>query len=233
MTSAKAALQGVIGRLLFRDATVTRVEDLGPHFRRLVLSGPALRGVTWTPGDKLQIFLPGIGTRAYTPLRWDAGTGETELLAYLHGEGPGSQWARTVKPGAAIQVFGPRGSLVVGGTPPAVVIGDETSLALARANGAPERTVLEVTDTGETRAALDALGLSGATLVARQSNEAHREVLVEAVANALQAHPGAPLVLSGRAAAIQGVRQGLKARGIGLASVKAKAYWAPGKVGLD
>jgi NADPH-dependent ferric siderophore reductase len=112
-----------------------------------------------------------------------------------------------------------------------VVFGDETSLA--RANGVPGRTVLEVTDSGETRAALDALGFSGATLVARQTNEAHREALVDAVIQALQAHPGAPLVLSGRAAAIQGVRQGLKARGVGLATVKAKAYWAPGKVGLD
>ncbi|MFY0530019.1 siderophore-interacting protein [Archangium gephyra] len=233
MTSAKAAVQGLIGRILFRDATVTRVEDVGRRFRRLVLSGPALRGVNWTPGDKLQIFLPGIGTRTYTPLRWDPSTGETELLAYLHGDGPATQWAKTASPGAALQVFGPRSSLVVGGTSPAVVFGDETSLALARANGVPGRTVLEVTDPGETRAALDALGFSGATLVARQANEAHREALVDAVIKALQAHPGAPLVLSGRAAAIQVVRQGLKARGIGLATVKAKAYWAPGKVGLD
>ncbi|KFE71975.1 siderophore-interacting protein [Hyalangium minutum] len=233
MPSATAAIQGLIGRLFFRDATVTRVEDIGRSFRRLVLSGPALREVSWTPGDKLQIFLPGIGSRTYTPLRWDSSTGETELLAYLHGDGPGTQWAKTVSAGAAIQVFGPRGSLVVGGTPPAVVFGDETSLALARANGVPGRTVLEVTSPGETQAALDALSFSGVTLVARQSNDAHREALVDAVVQALQAHPGAPLVLSGRAAAIQGVRQGLKARKVEFAAVKAKAYWAPGKVGLD
>lgn len=233
MPSAKAALQGLLGRLVFRDATITRAEEIGRHFRRLVLSGPALRGVSWTPGDKLQVFLPEVGTRTYTPLRWDSSAGETELLAYLHGDGPGTQWARTVNPGAAIQVFGPRGSLAVGGASPAVVFGDETSVALAQANGMPGRTVLEVTDPGETQAALDALRFSGATLVARQANEAHREALVDAVGQMLQAHPGAPLVLSGRAAAIQGVRQGLKARGVSLGTVKAKAYWAPGKVGLD
>lgn len=233
MPSAKAAIQGLLGRLVFRDATVTRAEEIGRHFRRLVLSGPALRGVTWTPGDKLQVFLPEVGTRTYTPLRWDPSTGETELLAYLHGDGPGTQWARTVSAGAAIQVFGPRSSLAVGGASPAVVFGDETSVALARANGVPGRTVLEVTDPGETQSALEALRFSGATLVARQANEAHREALAGAVVQALQAHPGAPLVLSGRAAAIQGVRQGLKARGVSLGTVKAKAYWAPGKVGLD
>ena len=40
-------------------------------------------------------------------------------------------------------------------------------------------------------------------------------------------------MFSGRAAAIQGVRKALKRRGVNLAGAKAKAYWAPGKVGLD
>ncbi len=67
------------------------------------------------------------------------------------------------------------------------------------------------------------------TLVERGAHER----LVEAVARALSAHPGAQLVLSGRAAAIQAVRQGLRARGVDLGGARAKAYWAPGKVGLD
>ncbi|MBM7116520.1 siderophore-interacting protein [Archangium primigenium] len=233
MTTAKAAVQGLLGRLFFRDTTVTHAEDVGRRFRRLVLSGPALRGVEWTPGDKLQIFLPDAGTRTYTPLRWDASTGETELLAYLHGDTPGARWARTVRAGAALQIFGPRSSLVVGGPSPAVMFGDETSLALARANGEPGRTVLEVSEPEETQGALDALGLRGVRLVTRRADDAHREELVDAVAQALQAHPGAPLVLSGRAAAIQGVRQGLKARGTAAPALKTRAYWAPGKVGMD
>ena len=44
MTTAKAAVQGLIGRLLFRDATVTRVEDVGRRLRlrRLVLPAASL-----------------------------------------------------------------------------------------------------------------------------------------------------------------------------------------------
>ena len=233
MPSAKAAIQGLLGRLVFRDATVTRVEDIGRHFR---LAGALRARLAWSGLDPWR-QAPGLPAGGWDEdlyaLRWDSSTGETELLAYLHGDGPGTQWARTVSAGAAIQIFGPRSSLAVGGTSPAVVFGDETSVGLALANGVPGRTVLEVTVPDETQAALDALGFSGATLVGRQANEAHREALVDAVVQALQVHPGAPLVLSGRAAAIQGVRQGLKARGVGLAAVKAKAYWAPGKVGLD
>jgi NADPH-dependent ferric siderophore reductase len=227
--TAKAFVKGVIGRLVFRDATVTRAEALGPHFRRLVLGGPGLGGATWSPGDKLQVFLPGVGTRAYTPVRWDAAAGETELLAYLHGEGPGARWARDARPGEQLQVFGPRSSLVVGGPEPRLVFGDETSLGLALANGANRPAVLEVGDPREMQPVLEALGLSVVTLVERGAHER----LVEAVARALSAHPGAQLVLSGRAAAIQAVRQGLRARGVDLGGARAKAYWAPGKVGLD
>jgi hypothetical protein len=121
----------------------------------------------------------------------------------------------------------------VGGPSPAVVFGDETSVGLAVANGDAHRVVLEVTSASETRSVLDTLGLSGATLVEREADDAHRAALVEATLQALARHPGARLVLSGRAAAIQIVRQGLKARGVALGGARAKAYWTPGKVGLD
>jgi NADPH-dependent ferric siderophore reductase len=231
MASAKAVLGGLLGRLLFRDATVTATETLTPHFRRLVLQGDALRGVSWTPGDKLQVFLPEVGTRAYTPTRWDASAGETELLVYLHGDTPSAQWARSVAVGAAAQLFGPRGSLSV--AEPCVVFGDETSVGLVKAAGAGVEAVLEATDAEETQRALAALQLAPTAVVARQPGDAHADALVNGVAAALSRRPGARLVLTGRAAAIQGVRAGLKARGVSLASARAKAYWAPGKIGLD
>jgi ferric-chelate reductase (NADPH) len=235
MASPKAFIQGLIGNVLFRDATVTRTEAVSPHFRHLVLTGPELQGVTWTPGDKVQLFLPSIGTRAYTPFRWDARTGETELLVYLHGEGPGVRWARAVRQGDAIKVFGPRASLSVGdASPPVLVVGDETSVGLALARGSSGRTVLEVTDPAETRGVLDVLGLgNSAVLVERRQGDGHHEALVDAVAAALRAQPGARLVLSGRAGGIQAVRRGLKVRGVNAMDARAKAYWAPGKTGLD
>ncbi|WP_224249357.1 siderophore-interacting protein [Hyalangium gracile] len=233
MTSAKAVLGGVLGRFIFREATVSLVEPLGARFRRLVLSSPALRGVSWTPGDKLQVFLPEAGTRAYTPTRWDSDAGETELLIYLHGDGPGTAWASSVQAGARVQVFGPRGSLVVGERTPGVIFGDETSVGLVRAHGSNGASVLEVTDARAVREVLDGLGCRATTLVERAPQDGHLGELVSALEGAVRTAPHQRLVLSGRAAAIQEVRKGLKARGVSLSEAKTKAYWAPGKVGLD
>jgi len=233
MVSPSVALQEWVGRFVFRSASVRRAELLGPRFRRIVLGGSELRDVRWAPGDKLQLFLPGVGTRTYTPVRWDTAAGETELLAFLHGEGPGARWAGGVEPGAAIRCFGPRGSLAVGGPAPAIVVGDETSLGLAVANGAAALAILEATDPAAVEPALDALGFRGVRLIHRRVDEGHLPVLADAVQEALRSRPGARLVLSGRAAAIQGVRRALRERGVALAGVRAKAYWAPGKRGLD
>ena len=194
MPSVKAILQGALGRLLFRHANVTRAEMLGPAFRRLVLNGPDLRGVKWTPGDKLQVYLSSVGMRTYTPLRWDAAAGETELIAYLHGDTPAMKWAKNVAPGDA---------------------------------------VLEATHASEVEAALAALGLTGATVIERQAADAHHEAMIDAMVRTTASHPGSNVVLSGRGVATQAVRRGLKERGIDLSRSRAKAYWAPGKTGLD
>lgn len=230
MPSVKAMLQGALGRVLFRHASITRAEMLGTAFRRLVLNGPDLRGVKWTPGDKLQVYFSSVGMRTYTPLRWDVAKGETELVAYLHGETPAMKWARNASPGDAVQLFGPRASLVVGDS---IVFGDETSVGLVAANGEGARAVLEATHASEVEAALAALGLTGTRIIERQPGDAHHEAMIDAVARSWASHSNSELVLSGRGAAIQAVRRGLKARGVNLSRSRAKAYWALGKVGLD
>jgi len=41
------------------------------------------------------------------------------------------------------------------------------------------------------------------------------------------------VVLTGKAQSIQYVSRALKIAGVGSSRIKAKAYWAPGKTGLD
>ena len=233
MPSVNERRQCALGRLLFRHASVTRAEMLGTAFRRLVLAGADLRGVKWTPGDKLQVYLSSVGMRTYTPVRWDAAAGETELIAYLHGDTPAMKWAKNVASGDAVQLFGPRDSLVVGSSPSAVVFGDETSVGLVAANGDGARAVLEATHASEVEAALGALRLTGATVIERQAADAHHEAMIDAMVRTTASHPGSNVVLSGRGVATQAVRRGLKERGIDLSRSRAKAYWAPGKTGLD
>jgi ferric-chelate reductase (NADPH) len=226
---ARTLLDQLVSGVRLRSATVTRVDVLAPHFRRIVLAGPALRGVSWEPGDKLQLLTPSLRLRTYTPTRWDAERGETELFAFLHGDGPGAHWARGAAAGQRVQLFGPRSSLALGRAAGALVVGDETSLGLAWANGPGTGAVLEVADVAEVSGVLTTIGLT-ATLIAR-SDADRADTLARAVGGALR--DGRALVLSGRAQLAAELRARLKSSGALPRMVLTKAYWAPGKTGLD
>lgn len=226
MPSAKGLLGAAFGRFIFRDATITSVRAIGEKFRLVDFEGHALRGVMWTPGDKVQVFLGGEGMRTYTPIRWDEEAGRTTFLLYVHGAAsPGAKWAGDLAAGAKCQFFGPRNSIVFRSLAPDVTLfGDETSFAAAAAlkSVRSARNVFEVENERESREALTELGLE-AVLVERRSNEEH----LETIAKALQNTPPESLVFTGRAQAIQALRQR------GLRPAKTKAYWSLGKAGLD
>ncbi len=223
MASAKAILGAVAGRFIFRHGKVSAVERLSEHFTRIDVQGKELEGAPFTPGDKVQIFLPDIGMRTYTPVTWEAD--RTWFIGYAHGEGPGSKWVRDVKQNDEVAMFGPRRSIDVSDVNgPLVVIGDETSVAVAVSltRARIDRQVivaLEATSPDETREVARRLELTQVTVTPRgQLNE------VVAAQLALGATP----VFTGRAATIQALKQQLKSRG-----GKTKAYWAEGKRGLD
>jgi NADPH-dependent ferric siderophore reductase len=139
--------------------------------------------------------------------------------------------------GDACQFFGPRHSLDLSGLgSPVVLFGDETSFGLAAAlrdspQGAGAVHVFEASDVAESRPALEAIGLGQATLIERVADDAQ---LAAAEAEALRLGAnGAHFVLTGKASSIQRISRALQAVGVGSSRVKAKAYWAPGKIGLD
>lgn len=233
-------LESALTRLFMKRATVTRVQVLSEHFRRFTLSGDALRDVRWTPGQKVQVAVGGWAYRTYTPLTWDATRGETELVVFLHGEAPGAAWGRTLKEGDECTLFGPRQSLDLASLErPALLFGDETSFGLACAlRSAPGgsdrvRLLFEVTDLQEAKAVVSELGLADAVLVERKPNDAHLPE-VEAVATTYartdQLRGG---VLSGKAPSLQFVNKQLRSLGLTGLRTQNRAYWAPGKVGLD
>lgn len=71
-----------------------------------------------------------------------------------------------------------------------------------------------------------------ATLVSRAADESHLARVLDGIQAHLDPSPGASLYLTGRAQAIQGVRSGLKARGLP-SPTATRAYWSLGKRGLD
>ena len=224
-------------RWLMRPARVAAVEVLSQHFRLVDLEGDALRGVAWVVGQKLQISMgTGLTARTYTPMSWDAERGRTRLLTFAHGDGPGSRWASQLREGDGCQFFGPRRSLDSSDFGTSIVLfGDETSFALAAAlrsiPGLRVRCIFEATDITESRPLLEAIGLGDAMVMARVADDGH--LAATAVEVAAHAASGAHFVLTGKARSIQQVSRVLKTEGVGSSRVKAKAYWAPGKVGLD
>lgn len=233
MASGKGILLGALGGLVLRDATVRAVRDVAPHFRAVELVGPALRGVDFHPGDKIQVLLPSRDVRTYTPLRWDSEAGATELLVYHHTDSPAGAWIRGLAEGDACRFVGPQRSLRRAGSGPAVLFGDETSCAAAHAFAAADPELALVLETSHEADVARALGdlAAHATLVPRSADESHLARVLDALQSRLE-RPGAALYLTGRAQAIQGVRAGLKVRA--LASPKAtRAYWSLGKRGLD
>ncbi|MBR0853106.1 siderophore-interacting protein [Bradyrhizobium liaoningense] len=225
-------------RWLMRPARVAIVKTFSPHFRLVELEGDALKDVAWTAGQKIQVAMgAGLSARTYTPMSWDAGGGRTRLLAFAHGEGPGSRWASALREGESCQFFGPRRSLELAGLEaPVVLFGDETSFGLAaalrdslQAGGALH--MFETTDVAESQQVLDAINLGAARLIPRSADDAHLAA-IEAEMLRLAAN-GAQFVLTGKASSIQRISRALKTAGVASSRMRTKAYWAPGKTGLD
>lgn len=233
---------GAIGKalikLLMRNARVSACEALGSRFRLITLEGEELRHVSWTAGEKIQVSLGSAFTsRTYTPLNWDASAGTAQILVFAHGEGPGSEWARNLQVGDHCYLFGPRRSLDPSPLPANLILfGDETSIGLAKALQEARvprtvRTILEVDSADETGTVIAALKLRNAELIERSTSTKSDAVLRALGIRIRDMDDG--FVLTGKAQSIQALRSDLKAMGIPTSNIMTKAYWAPGKRGLD
>jgi NADPH-dependent ferric siderophore reductase len=137
-------------------------------------------------------------------------------------------------------VFGPRGSLDLDALArPGLIFGDETSFGLVqalrftRSGSAGVELVLEVSSLEASRRALDALGVSGAHLVERRPDDAHLADVDALIARLHDQRAIEGWVLSGKAPSIQPLIQRLRRLGVARGRIQSKAYWAPGKTGLD
>ncbi|WP_308797900.1 siderophore-interacting protein [Agromyces silvae] len=135
--------------LVFRPVRLTARTWLAPHYVRVRLEGDALRGFD-SPGsdDHLRVFFPDgasvpdlvdtdalreFPSREYTPLAWDASGGSLDLEFVVHGHGVAGRWAAEAAVGSLVGVGGPRGSMVVDGSPAGwFLAGDETALPAIR-----------------------------------------------------------------------------------------------------
>jgi NADPH-dependent ferric siderophore reductase len=224
MSSVKGKLLR-FGSALLQRASVVACSDVGSGFRHITLRSDAPRPA---PGTKLQLLLPSDDVRTYTPIA--GADGAMVLLAWKHAGGPGARWVSEVAVGHELHFAGPQRSLDLP-KGPVVIVGDETSVAVA-ASYAAERAgqvhaILQGTSPEELRVAAESVGLRPTHVAARGDTNA----LVEAVVAARAAAPDTMVGLTGGSELVIAVREALRARGI--RNVKTKAYWIPGKTGLD
>lgn len=223
-------LLSAIGKLVLRETKVSAVVELAPTLRAITLEGADLRDIAWTAGDKIQVLLPSLDVRTYTPVSWNHLTGSTTLVAYDHGDSPGASWSRRAKPGDACKFVGPQRSLQRRASKPCVIFGDETSVGVVAALAEQPNlsAVLEVSSPEHVTAAFAALGVNASVVcIARSSGDAH----LADCASKLAEHRGAELLLTGRAQSIRAVQTALRSSGV--RSLANKAYWSVGKTGLD
>lgn len=231
-------VESALLKWLTRASVVTAIENLSPHFRLVELEGEALKDHVWAAGQKTQVQLGGFVSRTYTPMMWDNTKGATRFLAYVHGDGPASRWVNALKLGDNVLMFGPRGSLDLSSVEkPLVLFGDETSFGLAHSVAAcgvgNTAFLFEVASAVESEAVLATLGIANAVLVERKADDAHMDEVERAFMRAVDTRKPKQFVLTGKSLSIQRLSKAAKARGFTSAQIKAKAYWAPGKTGLD
>lgn len=129
MTTQDTATFNKLFQMYSVMAHVIRAADLTPRMRRVTLGGEGLQPLVGEclPADALKLYLPEPGdtaqpakfitlpgkrkpvnVRAYTIRHFRAETLELDLDILLHGDSPGSVWARIVQPGEQISFIGPR-----------------------------------------------------------------------------------------------------------------------------
>ncbi len=214
-----------------RHLTVTRVEQLTPHFRRITLADESLSDfVSASFDDHVKVFV-GDARRDYTPRSFDNAARELVLEFALHGDGPVADWAASAQPGSTLDIGGPKGSLIV----PLdydwhLLAGDETAFpAVARRleqlpAGAKAIVLLQAADPADRRA------FRSAADVALTWASSADELLAAVQALALPSGAGYAWC-AGEASCMAALRRELvDVKGHPREAIRAAAYWKRGAI---
>ncbi|MFC4950790.1 siderophore-interacting protein [Pseudonocardia sp. GCM10023141] len=250
MPSPATAPAGFVRSRLFVSSTITEIEQVTPHMRRIRLAGPRLEGLSWIPGQQIRVEVTDFGAairrlrpneavRTYSIFDGDPVAGSLDLVVAQHegGDGPGAAWARAAAVGDAVWFMRPQGDFTaVAGAACHLFAGEETASVAFAAILRSLPAAATVHGVVEAATAADHLPLPRPlTRIERGTASAVRsQPLVDAVrALDLPATPGVAY-LAGEARTIQEVRRHLVGdRGWNRRDVRTKPFWTPGRRGME
>lgn len=224
---------------LMHPVEVQSIQQIAPQLKRIRFVGD-LSTVTYQPGQVIEFRVNETSFRHYTPSALNKEEGWCDVLFYLHGKGPGSQWANQLVPGDATKLIGPGGNMhFEQKTSYHFVFGDASALGLAlvlqetaEAVGHEFLCLLELTETQQDwahRIGLDADVIRPSThpiaLPALQEIESWTSPFWQTWQ---QAH----FYLAGQKASIKAFKHGLRRQNISSHQITTSPYWAKGKKGL-
>jgi NADPH-dependent ferric siderophore reductase len=238
MSIIKRTLLSAIGDRFLDEVKVADVVEVSRNFRFIELEAEVFKATEFSVGEKIQINVGDWNMRTYTPLSINRESGRLGILAYLHGKGPGSDWALTVRSGDQCRALGPRPSLRLAPSDGSLIFfGDETAIGVAAGLKRKSRSrvsvqlFFEASSPEETSSILKGLGLKDYAVFPKGENGLISNDLEHAVLAAVQ--PTSQVLLMGRAQSIQIMHRQLKAQSFPMSSVITKSYWSENKAGLD
>lgn len=235
MPEMPAFLANFVEPRFARRARVTEVIEVAPALRRIRFEGASLRGVSFRPGQEVEFRVSDRAFRHYTPMSFDAQQGALEVLFFLHGNGPGSDWARRLSLESPVNILGPGGGFrIAEESKRHVFLGDETALGLftCMVRAAPQGTVSGAVEVpaGST----EWTSRVGLPLTALERPPSRRgDSLLEWIERRwLCPDDETTFYLVGHTGSILRMRSALLGQGWTRRNIRTKAYWADGKRGL-
>lgn len=214
---------------------VSEIELLDEKLKRIRFTSERLKQLQWLPGQEIEFRVSDQDYRHYTPCNWNIEEGYTDVIFYLHGQGPGSDWAEKRQPGDQLKMIGPGGKFTL--IPAArqyVFLGDETTIGLFLAMQQAIGSDAVITGVIESEPfAMKWPAMCGLTLaVCERISDFRGKAIWQWVSQHVVWDEHTVFYISGHAGSIQLLKKELLAKGIHHAQVKTKPYWATGKKGL-
>src|SRR6202158_53083 len=218
---------------------VAAVQDLTPRMRRVQLTSPDLHRLESLPAQDMALTFRRADSppvrRRYTIRHYDRDQRRLDLDFVLHGDGPGMRWAQAARPGAAIEVVGPRGKITLARDAAwHLFAGDATAVpgALAMMEALPLDVAavafLQVDAPEERQSADDGRGRQITWHYEVPSPNSDIDLTGALARAALPAGRG-HAYLAGELALVTAIKATLLSRGWAPEDISAKAYWNRGR----